>query len=395
MENPKLALIPSGYKSGTVYSILPTDGVGDFDFSRGSTATRVNKDGLIETVNNNVPRLDWLNSDCPSLLLEPQRTNLNTYSESSTGKTTQNVTLTDNSTISPNGELNAIKVTDDSVNFRHRFFANNVSVTSGTQYTISFYVKKNSPNRYIYLNAGIIGANGSFSLDNQSVTGSMQVFESLDNDWYRIGFTGTAPTTQSSIYFIQMQLGTTDASYVGNGSSFYFWGLQMEQGSYPTSYIKTTGTVTRLKDVCINGGDSDLFDITEGTLFVDAYIPNSTNSTIISLSNGTDAQKITLLFEAVNSRVRTYSSGGVLYYNNLSYNQRNKILITFKLNEYKTYINGSLVSTDTSATVPTGMFKLNFSHNNGTILHFEGKVHETRVYDRVLTEAEAVKLTTI
>ena len=395
MENPKLALIPSGYKSGTVYSILPTDGVGDFDFSRGSTATRVNKDGLIETVNNNVPRLDWLNSDCPSLLLEPQRTNLNTYSESSTGKTTQNVTLTDNSTISPNGELNAIKVTDDSVNFRHRFFANNVSVTSGTQYTISFYVKKNSPNRYIYLNAGIIGANGSFSLDNQSVTGSMQVFESLDNDWYRIGFTGTAPTTQSSIYFIQMQLGTTDASYVGNGSSFYFWGLQMEQGSYPTSYIKTTGTVTRLKDVCINGGDSDLFDITEGTLFVDAYIPNSTNSTIISLSNGTDAQKITLLFEAVNSRVRTYSSGGVLYYNNLSYNQRNKILITFKLNEYKTYINGSLVSTDTSATVPTGMFKLNFSHNNGTILHFEGKVHDTRVYDRVLTEAEAIELTTI
>ena len=395
MENPKLALIPSGYKSGKVYSILPTDGVGDFDFSRGSTATRVNKDGLIETVNNNVPRLDWLNSDCPSLLLEPQRTNLNTYSESSTGKTTQNVTLTDNSTISPNGELNAIKVTDDSVNFRHRFFANNVSVTSGTQYTISFYVKKNSPNRYIYLNAGIIGANGSFSLDNQSVTGSMQVFESLDNDWYRIGFTGTAPTTQSSIYFIQMQLGTTDASYVGNGSSFYFWGLQMEQGSYPTSYIKTTGTVTRLKDVCINGGDSDLFDITEGTLFVDAYIPNSTNSTIISLSNGTDAQKITLLFEAVNSRVRTYSSGGVLYYNNLSYNQRNKILITFKLNEYKTYINGSLVSTDTSATVPTGMFKLNFSHNNGTILHFEGKVHDTRVYDRVLTEAEAIELTTI
>ena len=64
MENPKLALIPSGYKSGKVYSILPTDGVGDFDFSRGSTATRVNKDGLIETVNNNVPRLDWLNSDC-------------------------------------------------------------------------------------------------------------------------------------------------------------------------------------------------------------------------------------------------------------------------------------------------------------------------------------------
>ena len=86
MSNPKLALIPSGYKSGTVYSILPVDGVGDFDFSREGVsgvpnATRINKDGLIESVAANVPRLDWLNSNCPSLLLEPTRTNLQINSE--------------------------------------------------------------------------------------------------------------------------------------------------------------------------------------------------------------------------------------------------------------------------------------------------------------------------
>ena len=81
MENPKLALIPSGYKSGKVYSILPVDGVGDFDFNRSSESSRVNKNDLIETVGNNVPKLDWLNSDCPSLLLEPQRTNQLGYSE--------------------------------------------------------------------------------------------------------------------------------------------------------------------------------------------------------------------------------------------------------------------------------------------------------------------------
>lgn len=164
------------------------------------------------------------------------------YSESSTSKTKQNVTLTDNSAISPNGELTAIKVTDDSVNFRHRFWANNVSVTSGNEYTISFYVKKNSPNRYIYINAGLLGTNGSFSLDDQSTTGSVEVFETLNNDWYRIGLTGTAPTTTTSIWFLQMQLGTTDANYIGDGSSFYVWGLQFEQGSYPASYIKTEGS---------------------------------------------------------------------------------------------------------------------------------------------------------
>ena len=46
--NPTVALIPSAYKSGLVYSILPASGRGDFNFNRPSSATRVNKDGLVE-----------------------------------------------------------------------------------------------------------------------------------------------------------------------------------------------------------------------------------------------------------------------------------------------------------------------------------------------------------
>ena len=50
MATPSLAMIPSGYKAGKVYSVLPESGVGDFDFTRGTTATRINSSGLIETV---------------------------------------------------------------------------------------------------------------------------------------------------------------------------------------------------------------------------------------------------------------------------------------------------------------------------------------------------------
>ena len=50
MEKPSLALIPTGYKDGKLYSVLPENGVGDFDVVRGSGATRVNKEGLIEDV---------------------------------------------------------------------------------------------------------------------------------------------------------------------------------------------------------------------------------------------------------------------------------------------------------------------------------------------------------
>ena len=74
-----LLLIPSGYKSGKVYSVFPTDGDGDFTFSRGSDGTRVGAGGLVETISSNVPRLDYSNGDCPSLLLEPQRTNLTVW----------------------------------------------------------------------------------------------------------------------------------------------------------------------------------------------------------------------------------------------------------------------------------------------------------------------------
>jgi hypothetical protein len=90
-DDASLVLTPNGVKSGKVYSIKPTDGVGDFDFTRASSATRVNSDGLIETVSTGVPRLDYTNGSCPSLLLEPQRTNLYLNSET---LVTQNVTTT-------------------------------------------------------------------------------------------------------------------------------------------------------------------------------------------------------------------------------------------------------------------------------------------------------------
>ena len=80
MPKPKLALIPASQGS-KVFSVLPSDGSGDFDFSRSGKATRINSQGLIEEVSNgqsrlNYPMIDGKVVGCPSLLLEPQRTNL-------------------------------------------------------------------------------------------------------------------------------------------------------------------------------------------------------------------------------------------------------------------------------------------------------------------------------
>ena len=85
MAKPKLALIPATQGS-KFYSVLPSSGVGDFTFSRNSAATRINKDGLIETVavgksRLNYPLIDGKVVGCPSHLLEPQRTNVFQRSE--------------------------------------------------------------------------------------------------------------------------------------------------------------------------------------------------------------------------------------------------------------------------------------------------------------------------
>lgn len=259
-DTANLAMIPAAYAEDKVYSVLPSDGDGDFTFTRSGSGTRINKGGYIETMGNNVPRLNYrLDADgnvseCAELLLEESRTNTHTYSESASGKTTSNVTLTNNQGISPMGTNTAIKVTEDTTFNRHRFYANSNSVTSGTTYTISCFVKKNSDNRYVFINAdALLGVNGSFDLDTGSVTGDVQVFEVYPNGWYRIGITKTATSSTTNIYFVQMQQGTTDVSYTGDGSSFFFWGQQFEVGSNPSSYIPvpSTSNVQRNMDQAI------------------------------------------------------------------------------------------------------------------------------------------------
>jgi hypothetical protein len=71
MAKPKLALIPAAQGS-KFYSVLPSDGVGDFDFARASAATRINKYGLIETVASgqsrlNYPLIDGVVNGCPTI----------------------------------------------------------------------------------------------------------------------------------------------------------------------------------------------------------------------------------------------------------------------------------------------------------------------------------------
>jgi hypothetical protein len=123
----------------------------------------------------NLPRLNYpINSDgsvgCPSLLLEPQRTNLGTYSESFDNATWVKdfSSVTANTTTSPDGTTNADTYTGNGgSNVKFIYQAN--SVTSGTTYSISVYAKKNT-NNFLQINTATtpfgVNAWANFNLDS-------------------------------------------------------------------------------------------------------------------------------------------------------------------------------------------------------------------------------------
>ena len=259
-----------------------------FDFTRASSATRVNKDGLIEVITNNKPRIDFLNDSNGALLLESQRSNLALYSNdlSNAAWVKTLSTITSNAAISPDGTLNANKIVETTDNNLHRAGQGSISVTSGQIYTFSFYAKAGERNELELQRINTSGTvfNG-ISVTNADLTlGTLSVgsnvtsssITSVGNGWHRITISLTAIATGSGGLNIGMEK-DGNVTYQGDGTSgVYIWGFQVEQGSYATSYIPTQGSaVTRVAEVCNNGGNNQVINSTEGVLYLEVKALNA------------------------------------------------------------------------------------------------------------------------
>jgi hypothetical protein len=80
MSTPSLVMIPAGRKATKLYSVLPTDGTGDFTVARAGLRNEINSDLKLELIAANVPAFNYdAIGGCPVLNTEPQATNLITY----------------------------------------------------------------------------------------------------------------------------------------------------------------------------------------------------------------------------------------------------------------------------------------------------------------------------
>jgi hypothetical protein len=418
MATPKLALIPTGYKAGKLYSVLPQSGVGDFTFARASEATRVNEDGLIETMGNNVPRLDYTDGGCPNFLLEPQRTNSITYSEdfSQSEWIKSNTTITSGSLVSPDGSLNASTLTDNTVNGIHRL-RDSISLSASTNYSLSIFAKKGTLSNIqlaLINTANSDTASRVFDLENgilgESITSGATLSDSkitdYGNGWYRCEITSQFSSTPNTY---QVTLATKSSGNSSNGNqvtydgdgngNVYLWGAQLEQGSYPTSYIPTNGsTVTRVGETCTGSGDASTFNDSEGVLMAEiSALADDLVAEGISISDETIGNRVVIFkWTTTNSIKVRVASGGTNYFDKTisvsDITTINKIAIKYKQNDFSLWLNGIELETDTSGITPIGLSKLNFNGATSPSA-FYGNTKQLQYFDSALTDAELETLT--
>ena len=354
-----------------------------FAFTRSTSATRVNKEGLIEVVTNDRPRIDYTDTSDGVLLLEKAATNRFLYSEdltqfnlSSSGTGASNPVVTSNYGVSPDGTQNADRVqldagTDASGNSR---ITETFTIFATTE-TISVYLKSNDGQEHTI---DIIQSN------------SPQNTATVTSEWKRFSFTNVNGSPD------KYGIGLTGSN--GETADILAWGFQLEQNSVASSYIPTQGSAsTRVAETASGSGNSEVFNDSEGVLFADiSALANDGNGQIRLMEQGV-LNSVIMEFRNSGTTLRTYIFDGnatnqFLSETNINPNDNIKIALKYKQNDCSLYLNGFVTATDTNATMPSNLNTLSFNQGDGSN-HFYGSTKEIGYYNTILTDLELETLT--
>ena len=383
----------SNYSAGTIHPIMGGWTHGTYQSSNGTYTEVISnnhasanttfymqgKSGFVGSIDNvsvkevtrdNVPRIDYTGGGCPHILAEPQRTNLWKNSEGS------GITLT-----SPLGTFGFYDITSSAT-------VSSESITAGTIVSATFIVKKADGTTPTITNSGGAG-DVVFRITGTSDAGVDGALTDIGNGFY---------TYKLENYSVS---GFNSDNRISNNSGdvVYVSLIQLEEGSYSTSYIPTSGsTVTRNQDQFTRDGISSLINSTEGVLFAEmAAFEDDDDYRYLGLNDGTDDNRVVILYYLNNNRIRAVlSSGGVNfvdeYYTVSSLSDFHKIALKWKANDFSLWVNGVERATETSVTVPVGLSHLSFDKGGGADT-FNGKVKQLQVYKTALTDVQLAALT--
>jgi len=352
----------------------------------------------------NVPRINFdpVLPRTGSLLLEPQRTNLNTYSEDISqaqyGK--NRCTVSANSVVSPDGYTNADKIVQDPSNTAWGGLTQVYSPTGPA--TLSVFAKK-IDNDYIAILGHAINptaawfniANGTVGTTEANVTSAS--IEAYPNGWYRCSITATTVTR-----FNVLHASSDGGNTAPVNSETALWGFQVEDSaSYPTSYIPTySAAATRGADTASKTGISSVIGQTEGTLFIEMkdLAWRSSALRLIGISDGTTQNRVILLTGQTSDTLRAIvTTGNVLQtsttqaatFGNV------KLALAYSSAGGIVYLNGSPVLSFGPISVPSCSALYIQTVEDGTSLPADGKTAQALLFQTRLTNDQLSQITTL
>jgi hypothetical protein len=354
-------------------------------FTRASTATYVGRDGLIKTAGEDEARFDHdpTTGESLGLLIEESRTNLLPESEDldTSGLITKLAITTSNDTsvIAPDGTAGATRVIQNTDTAQHLIGDTAAGLTLGGNYALSCFVKAGTTdliwfsvnsylnwvddwNFYINLTTGnVYGNSNNISNANLKV-------EEYPNGWWRLSMVAQQEPAGSGAGGLWLghanPNGDNTTNFTGDGSTyFYAWGFQMEAGSFPTSYIPTSGsTATRALEYGYTT-NMDFYNQNEGSIFSEVSLLDVGNTSgkaiwsfnvvggfgegiyMVNENGGTGINHV-----LYDNSVSQYSRAVV---GSISANQFYKTIYSQQTNNVNSAGDGSVGTDDTSATLPT------------------------------------------
>jgi hypothetical protein len=337
-------------------------------FSRSTTTTFLDKDGLLKTAGINVPVIEYdVNGNCLGLRVWGVVTNLflqsNSIGVSPWGTNNAgSVTYTSNAALSPAGVVNARRITATADFAGPNQFA---SVTSGTTYTASFFVKAVTSGSLDELRLELFDYQLRFKISTQvfsQVNANFTAYGAINygNGWYRLYASAAAPST-----------GSLAASlYAYQSADVHAWGAQFQAGTLGPYVPTTTLAASSTADVMtITGADAArIINGAQFTVYMDGYrtftgnFPDYPNFYAISDGSSSNScasygaqggQLVTNYSITSNSALQTDFVGV-----NLSNQQSMKIVQALSANDSRFGVNGTLTAADTSVVMPVGLNKI-------------------------------------
>ena len=364
-----------------------------FDFTRASSATTLNRQGLIETVPSGKPRIDFTDNTDGHLLLEPSRTNFLSYSEDFSNWALNGDSISETSSKAFGKPIWTL--TESSSSFQGVFISA-TGVTIGT-ITASVLVRASASDLFRLRFGATTNKNVDFNLSSGTVTsgssGANGTINSYGDGWYLCTMSVTA-TSSTQSFAIYTNSGSVDVIHA-----------QLEAGSYATSYIPTEGSsATRIAETGIDCllPNETIINNSTATVYLEfeALVNDLSNRWISFEELGVPTDNMFEIRLSAGSnllQIVTRSSGGgqdvVMSETLTDITANNKIAVNYNGLNWKLAVNGTIADTETAARLfNDNIEKIKFSRNTNTN-HFYGKVKDLKVYNTALTDTELQNLT--